>query len=258
MENRTVLITGASEGIGFEIAKQFAMNKYSLILVARNEEKLDNVYNQLKAYTTVTTISQDLSEPGAAKKIYNFICSTNRTVNILVNNVGVGLEGPFQELPIEKQQYMIQLNIAALTEMTYYFVQEMIKQQYGRIVNISSISGPIPTPQMAIYSGTKAFVLNFSQALHTELNKQGDIIVTAVCPGPTKTAFAYTNSMTGLNNLVNIMGVPAESIAIAIFKGIHAKKSMIVPNIRYKLLLLSSKLLPQSVMQTIMYKLIKR
>lgn len=220
-----MLITGASEGIGLEIAKQFANKKYPLILVARNEEKLARAYTQLSPYTKVLTIPRDLTELGAPKSLYDLLSSQNMKVDILVNNAGAGLEGEFQKLSLEKQNQMIQLNINALTELTHYFVQGMIERQYGRIINLSSISGPIPTAQMAVYSGTKAFVLNFSQALHTELKKHGDIVVTAVCPGPTKTDFTITGSMNSLGKLTNIIGVTAKSVAIATVNSINQKKN---------------------------------
>ena len=257
MEKRTVLITGASEGIGFEIAKQFAINKYQLILVARNEEKLARAYTQLSPYTEVLTIPIDLTELGASKNLYDLLCSQNMKVDILVNNAGTGLEGEFQKISLEKQIQMIQLNINALTELTHYFAQGMVERKYGRIINLSSISGPIPTPQMAIYSGTKAFVLNFSQALHTELKNQGDIVVTAVCAGPTKTDFTITGSMKNLGNMTNKFGVSAKSVAIAIVKSIEQKKRVIVPNTRYKILLSLVKLIPTTFVQTIMHKQMK-
>ncbi|MFF5995052.1 SDR family oxidoreductase [Lysinibacillus sp. KU-BSD001] len=257
MEKKTVLITGASEGIGFEIAKQFANKKYPLILVARNEEKLAYASAQLSPYTEILTISTDLTKHNAAKHLYDLLYSQNIKVDILVNNAGIGLEGAFQTLSLEKQIQMIQLNINALTELTHYFVQGMVERQYGRIINLSSISGPIPTAQMAVYSGTKAFVLNFSQALHTELKKHGNIVVTAVCPGPTKTDFTITGSMNSLGKMTNIIGVSAKSVAIATVKCIKQKKRVIIPNTRYKALLSLAKLTPTNYIQIIMHKLMK-
>ena len=257
MEKRTVLITGASEGIGLEIARQFAIKKYPLILVARNEEKLAWAYKQLSPYTKVLTIPIDLTKPGASKYLYDLLCSQNKKVDILVNNAGIGLEGAFQNLSLEKQIQMIRLNINALTELTHYFVRGMVERKYGRIINLSSISGPIPTPQMATYSGTKAFVLNFSQALHTELKRRGDIVVTAICAGPTKTDFTTTGSMEIIGNTTDKIGVSAKSVAIATVKCIDKKKSVIVPNTRYKMLLSLVKLIPTTFVQTIMYKQMK-
>ncbi len=257
MEKRTVLITGASDGIGFEIAKQFAINKHPLILVGRNEEKLAHASAQLSPYTEILTISTDLTKLDASKHLYDILYSQNVKVDILVNNAGIGLEGEFQKLSLEKQIQMIQLNINALTELTHYFMQGMIERKYGRIINLSSISGPIPTSQMAVYSGTKAFVLNFSQALYTELKKHGDIVVTAVCPGPTKTAFSTTNSLENLSNVTDKIGVSAKSVAIATVNSINQKKRIIVPNTRYKVLLSLAKLTPTTYVQTIMHKLMK-
>lgn len=257
MKKYTVLITGASEGIGFEVAKQFAQKGYPLVIVARNRNKLDAAAAQLHAFTDVTVISKDLSKPEAAKEIYEQLTAEGIAVDILVNNAGIGLEGAFHELSLEKQTQMIQLNLVTLTEMTHYFAQGMVQRKYGRIVNLSSIAGPIPTPNMAVYGATKAYIFNFSQALHNELKRKGDFAVTAVCPGPTKTAFNQKSEMKAFDKVLAKMGVSPESVATAIVNGVASKRTIVVPNFRFKLLLLLAKLSPASLTQNIMYKQMK-
>ena len=252
MERETVLLTGASGGIGFEVAKRFAKRGYRLVLVALADESLETAADYLQALTDVTVIEKDLTQPNAAKEVYEHVARRGIHVDILINCAGFGLEGLFPGVPLDGQVRMIQLNIVALTELTHVFVKGMVKRRYGRIVNLSSIAGPLPTPYMAVYGATKAYVYNFSQALQSELQGAGDIIVTTVIPGPTKTPFTKTSTMTRLEGVMERMGVSPESVADAIVDGILNKRIIIIPNMRYKWLLLLGKLAPAFLVRRLM------
>ena len=252
LERKTVLLTGASGGIGFEVAKRFAKRGYRLVLVALEDESLEAAADYLQALTDVTVIEKDLTQPNAAKEVYEHVARRGIHVDILINSAGVGLEGVFPEVPLDGQIRMIQLNIVALTELTHAFAKGMMKRRYGRIVNLSSIAGPLPTPYMAVYGATKAYVYNFSQALQSELQGAGDIVVTTVIPGPTKTPFTKTSTMNRLDGVMNKMGVSPESVADAIVDGILNRRVIIIPNMRYKWMLLLGKLAPSFLVRRLM------
>lgn len=251
MKNRTVLLTGASEGIGYELAKIFAAKGNKLILVARNRQKLLEVQKQLSRQTEVMIIEQDLSHIDGAQKLYQEIKAANLQIDVLVNNAGAGLQGHFYHLPEQEQLRMIQLNITTLTQLTHLCVQDMVHNRYGRILNIGSISSFIATPSMAVYGASKAYVLSFSEALNTELRNKGDFAVTAICPGPTKTNFATNGDMKQLGELVNLVGVRPEKVAIIAYNSLLKKKTYHVPGKRYEFLLLAAKFVPKNIVQYI-------
>lgn len=184
---KTALITGATSGLGYEFVKLFANDGYNLVLVARNEQKLEEIKQDF-INVEVTAIAKDLSVPGAAKEVFQEVEKSGASIDVLVNNAGFGLMGKFDELDIHKQVEMIQLNITALTELTYYFLPKMKQRNDGRILNVASTAAFQPGPLMAIYYATKAFVLSFSEALVEEL-KGSNVTVTTLCPGATKTNF---------------------------------------------------------------------
>lgn len=184
---KTALITGATSGLGYEFVKLFANDGYDLVLVARNTKKLEEIkltYSKLN----VNIISKDLSEPGSAKEVFKEVESLGIEIDFLVNNAGFGLLGKFDELDINKQLNMVQLNVMALTELTYYFLPKMKEKNFGKILNVASTAAFQPGPLMAVYYATKAFVLSFSEALVEELSET-NITVTTLCPGATKTNF---------------------------------------------------------------------
>lgn len=249
MKNRTVLITGASEGIGYELAKVFAMNGHKLLLVARNRQKLLEVQQELSQQTEVIVFEQDLSHVDAAQQLYQEIKTANLHIDVLINNAGTGIQGHFHHLPEQEQLRMIQLNITTLTQLTHLCVQDMIQNGYGRIMNIGSISSVIATPSMAVYGATKAYVLSFSEALNTELRNKGDFAVTAICPGPTKTNFAKNSDMKQLGKLVNLVGIRPEIVASIAYNSLAKKKTFNIPGRRYSLLLFGAKFIPRSIIQ---------
>ncbi|GAA4446733.1 hypothetical protein GCM10023189_02210 [Nibrella saemangeumensis] len=189
---KTALITGASSGIGRELTKLFAQDGYNLILVARSEDNMQQFADELKqshGVQQVTVIDKDLSKENAAQELYDEINEQNLTVNVLVNDAGVGLHGMFAtETNWEQESAMIHLNTVTLTHLTKLFLRDMVIRNEGRILNVASLLSIMPSPLMAVYAGTKAYVYNFSQSLVNEL-KDTNVTITALLPNATDTDF---------------------------------------------------------------------
>jgi hypothetical protein len=185
-----ILLTGASSGIGYEMANQLAEKAFNLILVARTESKLQQMQSDLtKKYgILVQYFAADLSDVNAAKDLYKKVKDENLLVTHLVNNAGVGNYGNFIETPLEEELSMIQLNISSLVVLTKLFAQDMVSRKSGRIMNVGSVLSFLPFPYFAVYSATKAFVLAFSETLAAELEGTG-VIVNSLYPGTTDTGF---------------------------------------------------------------------
>ena len=192
----TALITGASSGIGFELARIHAKNGDDLVLVARNETKLNDLKAELENEfkIKILVIVKDLSLPSAAMDVFHEIKRNSIRIDYLINNAGFGDCGFFVETDWEKEQRMIQLNITTLTHFTKLFAQEMIKNGNGKIMNVASTAAFQAGPTMSVYFATKAFVLSFSEAIQNELIEKG-ITVTALCPGATITGFKDAAAM---------------------------------------------------------------
>jgi len=208
----TALITGASSGIGKELATIHAEKGGNLILVARGQDKLNELKAELekKHGIQVNTIAKDLSQIGAAKELFNEVESLGIQVDYLINNAGFGLVGKFHELPWDRQMQMINLNMVALTELTYLLLPSMVARNSGKILNTSSTAALIPGPLQAVYFASKAYVSSFSNAIAEELYDK-DITVTALLPGATETSFAKTS---GVDKTV-IYSNPASARSVA-------------------------------------------
>jgi len=202
----TALITGASSGIGETFARELASKKTNLVLVARSQNKLEQLAEELsgKYQITVEIIVQDLTELLAGQAVFDQVQEKGLIVDFLINNAGFGDYGTFGDRPLTKQMSMVQLNIVALVELTGLFLPQMQARNNGAIINISSIAGFQPIPYMSVYAATKAFVLSFSEALWAE-NKDFGVKILAVCPGPTESEFYnradFPDSATGLNGM---------------------------------------------------------
>jgi uncharacterized protein len=196
MEKYT-LITGASSGIGYEMAKILASKKYNLILVARNGEKLEQIKTDFeKSYgIKVKVYAKDLSVKGNAQQLYNNVTSDHLQVEMLINNAGVGNYGNFIETSLDEEIDMIGLNIVSLVTITKLFAQDMVKNKSGRIMNIASLLSFLPFPYYSVYSSTKSFVLAFSETVNAELEGTG-VMVKALCPGPIDTGFTTAKMAT--------------------------------------------------------------
>ena len=196
MQHLTILITGASSGIGLELAKVSAAHKHNLILVARNIQALSNLKAQLEqAYAvSVHIIQKDLSVGNAAESLYNEVKLMGLSVDALINNAGFGDFGSFADTDWQKNHQMLELNIVALTQLTHLFLKDMCEKGRGKIMNVASTAAFQPGPKMAVYAATKAYVLSFSEAIQNEYASKG-ITVTALCPGATQSGFMAAASM---------------------------------------------------------------
>jgi short-subunit dehydrogenase len=192
----TALITGASNGIGFELAKVHAEKGDDLVLVARSKDKLDALGRELeeKHKIKVYIIGKDLSRPGSAKEIYDELKLNNISVDYLINNAGSGDYGFFADSDWNRQEQMINLNVTSLVHLTWLFLPEMINRKSGRILNLASTASFQPGPTMSVYFASKAFVLSFSEAINNEVRDHG-VTVTALCPGPTLSGFQAASSL---------------------------------------------------------------
>jgi uncharacterized protein len=193
---KTALITGASGGIGEELAKVFAAHGFDLVLVARTETKLITLGDALSAQHNIrcTTIPADLALPESPAEVVAQLTKQEIRVDVLVNNAGFAAYGQFQEIDLDEQLHMIRVNIATLTELTHRLLPGMLARRRGKIMNVASTAAFMPGPLMAVYYATKAYVLSFSEALNSELSGTG-VTVTALCPGPTNSGFQSRANM---------------------------------------------------------------
>lgn len=238
---RTALITGASSGIGLELAHLFAKDNYDLVLVARRTARLKEIKKELESHSiTVHIFSQDLTEINASKKIISFLNDKKIHIHTLINNAGFGVYGTFDATPMKKELDMIQLNITALTELTKLLLPNMKQHKSGQIMNVASTAAFQAGPKMAIYFASKAYVLSFSEALHNELKPHG-IHVSALCPGPTKTEFETEASTT--KNKLKFSGtvMSAKDVARIGYIGLHKGKAVIIPGFKNKFFIFISR-----------------
>ena len=233
----TALVTGASSGIGLELARLFAKGGHDLILVARNEAKLKELALYLgKMYRcNVEVIPADLSQPEVPEALVEELKTRGLTVDVLVNNAGFGESKPFVEQDLRRIMEMIQLNMTTLTQLTRLILPRMIAAKQGRILNVASIAAFLPGPLMAVYYASKAYVLSFSEAIANELKGTG-VTVTALCPGPTRTGFATAAGATA-TNLFHTPGVmDAAPVAEAGYRGCMKGKAVVIPGLLNKVL----------------------
>jgi uncharacterized protein len=235
MARETVLITGASSGIGLELAKLFAADKSDLVLVARNKAALEKLAEELRRDHGVEVLVEpnDLAVATAPQAIFDHLTAKGTAVDVVVNNAGFGSLGAFADLPAQRQLDMIQVNIMALTHLSRLFLPGMIERGRGGILNVGSTAGFQPGPNMAVYYATKAYVLSFTEALAEELAGT-NIKVTCLAPGPTVTGFAAAAHMQ--DALLFRLGVmDAKSVASIGYRGFRRGKVLVIPGFRNKL-----------------------
>ena len=249
MNRETVLVTGASSGIGLELAKCFAADGCALVLVARNTFALQSLADELRrihrAETRVLTV--DLAVPETPQRIFSELQSAATTVDVLVNNAGFGAHGEFATLPLERQLEMIQVNVTALTRLTRLFLPGMIERRRGGVLNVASTAAFQPGPGMAVYYATKAFVLSFSEAIAEELVGAG-VTVTALCPGPTKTNFGSVASFRGSHSFWRL-AQSAETVARFGHRAFRRGRFVAIPGFHNRLLALTASLLPRALVR---------
>jgi uncharacterized protein len=208
-----ILITGATSGIGYEMARQLAAKKFDLVLVARRLQKLQNIEASLEQQhgVHIHIIAKDLSDAMQAVELYEEVKELGFEITLLVNNAGVGVYGEFINTDLQAELRMIELNVASVVTLSKLFVQDMIVRKRGRIMNVASLLAFLPFPYYSVYSATKAFVLAFSETLSAELEGSGVQVVT-LCPGPVDTAF-NTEAMWKTNAYKANRPVPASVVA---------------------------------------------
>jgi uncharacterized protein len=246
----TVLITGASGGIGYELAKLFARDHHNLILVARSADKLAQVASELQASgVTVKTIALDLATSPAPKFLFDQLQRENVIVDILINNAGFGTFGEFAQISEEEILGQIQLNITALTELTRLFLPAMIARRSGRIMNVASTAGFQPGPLMAVYYATKAYVISFSEAIANEVRNSG-VTVTCFCPGATHTNFARRAGI-DKSRLFQLGAMSAEKVALDGYRAVMEGRTLAISGAHNWLVAQSTRFAPRKMVTAI-------
>jgi short-subunit dehydrogenase len=251
------LITGASSGIGLELAKLFAQDGHDLVLVARRGDRLRELAAELARHHRVrsTVITADLADPGTPPEIARSVEAAGLEIRYLVNNAGYGLAGRFAETDITDELRMIQVNISALAHLTKLFLAGMLARHEGAILNVASTAGFVPGPLMAVYYATKACVISFSEALAEELTGSG-ATVTVLCPGATRTEFWTVAGMDASARLLRRPWVAdAASVARAGYEGLRAGKRMVIPGLANKVMVQSVRLAPRVLLAKIARRL---
>ncbi|WP_058300736.1 SDR family NAD(P)-dependent oxidoreductase [Gorillibacterium timonense] len=240
--NKTALVTGATSGLGLEFVKLLAKDGYTLVLVARSEEKLKQLQASGLGVESVILV-KDLSLPHAAKEVFAELVRQQIEVDVLINNAGFGLMGAFDELELDQQMEMIQLNIGALTELTRLVLPGMKKRNRGSILNVASMAAFLPGPLMAVYYASKAYVLSFSEALAEELAGSA-VTVTTLCPGPTKTQFGAAANAEGSRLFKRAMS--ADQVARQGYAAMKTGKRVIITGTLNRLSIFGTKFIPRS------------
>ena len=254
MSNYFTLITGGGSGLGYELAKLFAVDKHNLLLVGRQEEDLLKAQKELceKYQILVEIISADLSSRQNIPKIFSLAQDNGWKIDVLVNNAGFGLLGAFTDLPIEKQLNMIDLDVSALVYLTHLFLAQAPEK--AKILNVASLAAFQPGPFMGVYYASKAFVLSFSEALAEEL-KGRKISVTALCPGPIATGFWKAS---GSQKISKKSWPSAAKVARAGYWGMKNKRRIVIPGLAGKLLAAANRFSPRRLVVKIVSRMNRR
>lgn len=245
-----VLITGASSGIGRDMAHYMSSLGYDLILVAKDKEKLDNNFKNERV--KVKKIALDLSNSDNCYKLHDML--KTEKIDILINNAGFGDAGNFSQTSLNKELNMIDLNIKGYHILTKLFLQDFVKRDYGRILNVASMAGFMPGPYMATYYATKAYILNLSIAISEELEQSNsNVKISVLCPGPVKTNF---NSVAHVKFSIN--SISSSEAAKTAINGMFQNKLIIVPSFSMKINKIAARLLPLKLVTYVSSKIQKR
>ena len=244
-----VLVTGASAGIGTELARAFAARRYDLVLAARNEAALEALGRELAANCAVKvkTAPVDLSEPGAPQALAEALAAAGVEVGVLVNNAGALSEGPFVDAAIDGLINLLHVNVVALTALTRLFIQPMVARGQGRILNVASIAAFMPVPDLAVYAASKAYVLSLTEALGVELSGTG-VVATALCPGLTDTAMVRGSR---LGRAPPLMTMTAKQVAEAGCAACLRGEAIVVPGLANRLVAGGAPLAPKALVRAI-------
>ena len=253
-QNKTALVTGAASGLGLEFSKLLAQDNYNLIMVdvdvkslQKAKHHIQNIYN-----TKVVSLTKDLSKAGVSQEIFEFV--NGRSIDVLINNAGFGLFGPFAQTNWHRESDMLNLHIMTTTQMTKLFLKGMLKRGSGRILNVSSLAAFEPGPLMSIYYASKAYILSFSEAIANELKGSG-VSVTALCPGPTKTRFQEVVANSSSKNKIEVNMASSKNVAkigyIAMLKG----KEIAIPGLLNKVIAFLPRLIPRNKVTSIVRRI---
>ncbi len=257
MTAKTALITGASSGIGYELAKLFAADHYNLVLVARSSAKLNQFAAELQRQFSILAkpIALDFTATPAAQFLFDQTQREGIAVDVLVNNAGYGKFGEFPKIPLEESLGQIQLNITALTSLTKLFLGPMLERRSGRIMNVASTAGFQAGPLMAVYYATKAYVISFSEALANEIAGSG-VTVTCLCPGATDTGFQGRAGTQDTLLFRKMRPMNAASVARDGYRGLMAGKTLVISGFRNWLLAEATRFGPRKLITAISRKVL--
>ena len=253
LDDCNALITGASAGIGREFARQLAGRARSMILVARRDERLIELANQLQPEHPKLVVhirKVDLGDLGELQAFLEWLDREKLEVDLLINNAGLGDSGPFAESDPDRNKEMTIVNVATLTLVTRHFLPQMMAKHRGGILNVSSSAGFLPIPLSAVYAATKAYVTSFSEALRAELYGTG-VSVCALCPGPVVTEFQQVAKREGVQPDIGpkFLVVPVEQVVRDALAALEADRSLVIPGFAMKLLMLIARLMPMPVLR---------
>lgn len=244
-EERWTLVTGASSGIGADLAREFASRGHNLILVARRRDRLEALAAELRPQgIRAEAIEADLGDPAALEHVVAELVAHGLPLHTLVNNAGFGLKGRFAELPADEQFAMVELNVVALTKLSRLVLPGLVERGRGGILNVASLAGFLAGPNMAVYYATKAYVLSLSEALHEEAKPHG-VTVTALCPGPVITEF-WDRAGVPMNASLRVGAMSSPDVARAGVQGYLAGQAIVVPGVATRLGLVGMRLLPRA------------
>ena len=257
MPQETVLITGASSGIGLELAKRFAADKCNLVLVARSQDKLDSLATAMRQEhgIQVLVLTKDLAEPAAPQEIFDQLTAQGVTVDVVVNNAGFGSVGTVAALPLDRQLDMVQVNVVALTHLARLFLPGMIQRGRGGVLNVGSTAGFQPGPGMAVYYATKAFVLSFTEALAEELAGTG-VGATCLAPGPTATGFGADSGM-GETLIFKLGMMDAATVARIGYRAYRRRKPLVISGWTNRIGAFLVRLVPRALVRKVVIRLQK-
>ena len=252
INGKVAVVTGASGGIGYELAKLFAKDHHNLVLVARSGAKLTQVADELQRRfgVSVKTVALDLAAADAPGLLFEQLQREGVDVDILVNNAGYGKLGEFAVVPPEESLGQIELNVTALTHLTKLFLGPMLERGSGKIMNVASTAGFQPGPRMAVYYATKAYVISFSEALANELVDKG-ITVTCLCPGATATGFASRAGNDKSRLFKQLRPMDAKTVALKGYRGLMAGKTLVIPGLRNWMLVESLRISPRKLVTAV-------
>ena len=255
MAKETVLITGASSGLGMELAKLFAADGSDLVLVARRKDRLIELADELKAEhdIEVHVLPKDLSKKPAPKEIFSHLKKENIQIDVVVNNAGFGNKGHIADLDTDLQLDMIQVNLVALTHLTRLFIPGIIERGHGGILNVGSLAGFQPGPNLAVYFATKAYVLSFTEALAEEISNP-NIKISCLAPGPVKTEFGEKSDLED-SLLFKVSLMEIAPVVKAGYEGFRRGQTIIIPGIKQQIVPFLNRFTPRLLVRKIAKKL---